>query len=128
MHKNISNEDYVVSQSTLEYRKEYYKRNKEKIIGRLRVKVRCDICNIEIDKGNLKTHYRSYKHQRNNAKNTVNTIDTIDTIDTASVNAMVDALIQKIENINNAITELNDTTPDLKKMMNTIKKLNTKHT
>jgi hypothetical protein len=43
----------------------YYIKNKEKILGKLREKVKCDICNTEFVRGNLSVHQRSNKHKRN---------------------------------------------------------------
>ena len=49
----------------LEKEKEYYQTNKDKILENHKIKIKCDICNIEICKGSLRRHEQSLKHIKN---------------------------------------------------------------
>lgn len=45
------------------YSKEYYLKNKQRILTRLNERIFCDVCQCWICKGNQKTHIRSNKHK-----------------------------------------------------------------
>jgi hypothetical protein len=53
----------------LEYQKEYYQNNREKFAERDKEKTKCNICNCEITKHNLKRHQRSKKCMNYNLNN-----------------------------------------------------------
>ncbi len=44
------------------YTKLYYEKNKERILNKIKQKVKCDIRNCEMSYGSLSTHNRSKKH------------------------------------------------------------------
>lgn len=48
-----------------QYAKEKYLKNKEKILENIRQKINCEICNCEINKGELSRHKKSKKHLNN---------------------------------------------------------------
>jgi hypothetical protein len=50
-------------------RKEYYEKNKEHILQKRKVKIKCDVCNIMIRKDYFYKHQETKKHIDNIAKN-----------------------------------------------------------
>ena len=54
--------DYVIKYSNSDHMKEYYRAWQKK---NLRISVRCEICNKQMQKGSLYLHLRSVKHNHN---------------------------------------------------------------
>jgi len=54
---NLDNKDKIS-----EYKKQYNLDNKNKISDKNKQKIKCDICNIEINKAHIRRHERSIKH------------------------------------------------------------------
>lgn len=48
-----------------EYNQEYYKKNKDKLKKYYTEKIRCEICNSFIRRGNESSHKRTNKHTKN---------------------------------------------------------------
>ena len=52
---------FITEEEKKEYDKEYYNDNKTEINEKAKVKVKCEFCNCEIRKSNIKTHQKTQK-------------------------------------------------------------------
>lgn len=62
---DIINDTPKKTDDMVSYRKEYYKNNKEKIKENSKIRIKCDICNCEVIKQQLRRHQRSKRHLNN---------------------------------------------------------------
>ncbi len=51
-----------------EYNKNWYEQNKEKHLSNSKEKIKCDICNCMVTKGQISTHNKTKKHLTNTEK------------------------------------------------------------
>lgn len=47
------------------YQKRWFEKNREKQLQRLRKRIRCEVCNVDILFGHRYQHYSTDKHQKN---------------------------------------------------------------